>query len=116
MKVCSLDGDTNFDIVDAILRGDKSAPYLFIICQAYIIRTSIDLKKDDSFKLKKARSRAFHKETIASCKYTKPSRLSQHSLEQAAGGIGLYMNKDKTEYMCFNQEGDISTQNGGLWH
>ena len=36
-----------------------------------------------------------------------------HSLEQAAGGIGLQMNVDKTEYMSFNQEGCIFTLNGG---
>ena len=36
-----------------------------------------------------------------------------HSLEQVAGGIGLHVNADKTEYMCFNQKGDISTLNGG---
>ena len=32
---------------------------------------------------------------------------------QAAGGIGLHVNAEKTEYMCFNQRGDISTLNGG---
>ena len=31
----------------------------------------------------------------------------------AAGGIGLPVNVDKTEYMCFNQGGCISTLNGG---
>ena len=36
-----------------------------------------------------------------------------HHLEQAAGGIGLHMNTDKMEYMCFNQKGNISTLNGG---
>ena len=35
-----------------------------------------------------------------------------HSLEWAAAGIGLHVNTDKTEYMCFNQRGDISTLNG----
>ena len=35
-----------------------------------------------------------------------------HSLEQAAGSIGLHMNAEKTEYMYFKQEGDISTLNG----
>ena len=25
-----------------------------------------------------------------------------HSLKQAAGYIGLHVNEDKTEYMCFN--------------
>ena len=27
-----------------------------------------------------------------------------HSLEHAARGIGLYVNSDKTEFMCFNQD------------
>ena len=36
----------------------------------------------------------------------------QHSLERAAAGIGLHVNAHKTEYMCFNQTGDISTQGG----
>ena len=36
-----------------------------------------------------------------------------HSLEQAAGGIGLHVNSDKTEVLCFNQKGDIFTLNGG---
>ena len=31
------------------------------------------------------------------------------SLEQAAAGIGLHVNEHKTEYMCYNQTGDIST-------
>ena len=35
-----------------------------------------------------------------------------HSLERAAAGIGLYVNAHKTEYMCYNQTGDISTLDG----
>ena len=35
-----------------------------------------------------------------------------HSLEQAAGVIGLHVNADKAEYSCFNQIGDVSTLNG----
>ena len=34
-----------------------------------------------------------------------------HSLERAAAGIGLHVNADKTEYMCFNQRDNISTLN-----
>ena len=34
------------------------------------------------------------------------------SLEQSAVGIGLHVNANKTEYMCFIQTGYISTQNG----
>ena len=37
-----------------------------------------------------------------------------HSLERAAAGIGLYVNAHKTEYMCYNQTGDISTLDGTL--
>ena len=33
------------------------------------------------------------------------------SLEWAAAGISLHVNAHKTEYMCFNQTGDISTLN-----
>ena len=33
-------------------------------------------------------------------------------LERAAAGIGLYVNAHKTEYMCYNQTGDISTLDG----
>ena len=32
-----------------------------------------------------------------------------HSLERAATGIGLHVNAHKTEYMCYNQTGDITT-------
>ena len=35
-----------------------------------------------------------------------------HSLERAATDIGLYVNAHKTEYMCYNQTGDISTLDG----
>ena len=33
-------------------------------------------------------------------------------MERAASGIGLYVNAHKTEYMCYNQTGDISTLDG----
>ena len=35
-----------------------------------------------------------------------------NSLERVAAGIGLHVNAHKTEYMCFNQTGDISMLNG----
>ena len=35
-----------------------------------------------------------------------------HSLQQAAAGIGVHINADKTECMRFNQRGHISTLNG----
>ena len=35
-----------------------------------------------------------------------------HSLERTAAGICLYVNAHKTEYMCYNQTGYISTLDG----
>ena len=50
VKVRSPDGDTNyFDIVAGGLQGDTLAPYLFIIYLDYLLRTSIDIMKDNGF-------------------------------------------------------------------
>ena len=60
VKVCSPDGDTDyFDIVAGVLQGDTLAPYLFIICLDYVLRTYIDIMKDNGFKLVKERSRRY---------------------------------------------------------
>ena len=40
VKVRSPDGDTEyFDIVTGVLQGNTLAPYLFIICLDYVLRT-----------------------------------------------------------------------------
>ena len=60
VKVCSLDGETDyFDIVAGMLKGDTLAPYLFIICLDYVLRTSIDKMKDNGFKLTMERIRRY---------------------------------------------------------
>ena len=85
IKVRSPDGDTDyFDIVAGVLQGDTLAPYLFIICPDYVLRTSIDKIKENCFKLKEGkkqkaprtnnyrrRLRRWHR---ASGKYTRLSR------------------------------------------
>ena len=54
VMVRSPDGDIDFfDIVAALLQGDTLIPYLFIICLDYVLRTSIDLMKQNGFALKK---------------------------------------------------------------
>ena len=40
------------------------------------------------------------------------AEILQHCLERAGAGIGLHVNAHKTEYMCYNQTGDISTLDG----
>ena len=55
-----------------------------------------------------------HKKIVwhsVSGKYNRPSQSLLHSLERAAAGIGPHVNAYKTEYICFNQRGDVSTQN-----
>ena len=50
VKVRSPDGDTEyFDIVAGVLQGDTLAPYLFIICLDYVLRTSIDKIRENGF-------------------------------------------------------------------
>ena len=54
MKVHSPDGDTEyFDIVAGVLQGDALAPYLFIICLDYVLRTSINKIRENGFELTK---------------------------------------------------------------
>ena len=58
VKVRSADGDTDyFDIVAGVPRGDTLAPYLFIICLEYVLRTSINFMKENGFKRENERSK-----------------------------------------------------------
>ena len=60
VKVLSPGRDTDyFKIVAGVLQGDTLAPYLFIICLDYMLRMSIDIMKDNGFKLAKERSRRY---------------------------------------------------------
>ena len=120
-------GDTEyFDIVAGVLQGDTLAPYLFIICLDYVLRTSIDKIRENGFELTKKRSRRYPTKTITNADYTNdiailantPNQAETllHSLEWAAAGIGLHVNAHKTEYMCYNQTSDICTRTEPLWN
>ena len=75
------------------------------------------------FMQKKARSRQYTAQTIMDTEImgdiallaNTPTQAESplHSLEKAAHVIGLHVNADKTDYMCFNQKGDVSTLNVG---
>ena len=70
VKVPSLEGDTDyFDIAAGVLQGGTLAPYLFIICQSYVLRISIDKIKENGFKLTKERSRRYPSQTITDANY-----------------------------------------------
>ena len=69
----------------------------------------IDLINENGFTLKRVKSRQYFSKTIMDADYAygiallanTPTQAEslQHSLEQAAGGIGPHMNVDKIEYM-----------------
>ena len=79
--------------------------------------------KENVFKPAKERRRYSSTQTITDANYADgtvllantPTQAESllYSLERAARGIGICVNADKTEYMCFNQKGDISTQKRG---
>ena len=88
----------------------------------YVLRTSNDNIRENGYMLTKKRSRRYPAKTITDADYADymallantPNQAETllHSLEQAAEGIGLHVNAQKTEFMCFNQKGDISTLDG----
>ena len=82
----------------------------------------MDKIKENGFKLTKERSRRCHAKTITDAHYADNIALLANAsaqaetqlnrLERAASGFGHHANAHKTECMCFNQTGDISTLNG----
>ena len=84
-----------------------------------MLRTSIDKIRENDFELTKKRSRRYLAKTITDADYAAilantPNQAETllHSLERAAAGICLHVNTHKTEFMCYNQTGDISTPDG----
>ena len=75
--------------------------------------------KENGFELTKKRSRRYPSKTITddynvhdrAILANTPAQAETllHSLERAAACIGFHVNAHKTEYMCFNQTGKIST-------
>ena len=115
VNVRSPDGGTYiYDVVADVFQGNILTLCLFIFCLDYILRTSIDLTKENGFTLKMARSRLYPAQIITDANCAEDIRLLANiftrveslllSQEQAAGGIGLHMTADKTEFMCFNKK------------
>ena len=106
VKVRSLDGDTEyFDIVAGVLQGDTLAPYRFINCLDYVLRTSIDKINENGFELTKKRSRRYPAKIITDADYADdipilPNTPNQaetllHSLElQALAPMSMYTKRN----------------------
>ena len=91
------------------MQGDILAPYLFILCQDYVLWMSIALIKENGFTLEKQEAddisqKLWQMQTtqmmlLANTPAQAESQLC--CLEQAVGGIGLYMNANKIDFMYF---------------
>ena len=115
-----MEKQTSLTLSKGVLQGDTLAPYLFIICLDYVLKMSIDLLKENGFGKDKKQvilftnhyGQGLHWWHSASGKYTHPSQIPA---ALSGEGIGLHVDADKTEYICFNQnqKGGISTLKGG---
>ena len=110
--------------------GDQKAPFSIATTRRFKgglysfpwVYSSIEKIRENGFELTKKRSRRYPEKTITDADYADDiailantpdqAQTLLHSLEPAATDIGLYVNAHKTEYMCYNQTGDISTLDG----
>ena len=76
----------------------------------------------NSLTLKKASRRQYSTETMMDADYTNDLALASnipaqakplmHSMKQAARDIGFYVNPNKTEFLCFKENGAFATLYG----
>ena len=125
-QVISPDGMSDcFAINTGVLQGDPLAPFLFIICLDYVLRTV--LKDDDGFTLKRQRSRRCPAQTLSDLDYADDIALLDNSIkdaqdllirvETACQAIGLYLNSPKTKYMHLNnpcQDSNLFSSDGSI--
>ena len=72
-----------FDIVAGVLQGDTLAPYFFINCLDYVLRTSIDKIRENGFELTKKRSRRYPAKTITDADYADDIAILANTPDQA---------------------------------
>ena len=78
------------------------------------------------FHILKDKKQWYHVETMTDVDYTDDLRLLEntpaqaeflmHSLQQAAEGIGFYVDANKTKFKSFKQDGTMSTKVANLWN
>ena len=93
---------------------------MFIICQDYVLRTSIDPMKENGLIQKDILQKLLRIQTIPAYDLAllvntpRQAKYLLHILEQIGSSIDSYINLDKTEFMCFKKDGAISTFNNKL--
>ena len=104
--VITPEGNTDlFKIDTGVLQGDPPAPFLFIVCLDYALRTSIGTS--DGLTLKRRRSRRAPPELLPDLAFADDIALMEdtinkaqaflHKVEIATQTIGLFLNASKTK-------------------
>ena len=114
--VSSPDGDTPyFEITTGILQCDTLAPFVFIICLDYILKTSLYNNLELGVTLTEIKSRRYPSEKITHyTNYANDIDVTSNTLkddntlllkiESAAKEIGRCINTEKTEYIQYQSE------------
>ena len=93
------------------------APFLFISCLDYILKTSLDNNQELGFTLTERESSQYPAEHITDTDYADDIAVTSNTLkyantlllkiESAAKDVGLCINTDKTEYITINQNNNM---------
>ena len=82
--VRSPDGDTEFfEVLAGVLQGDTLAPFLFILCLDYALRTSVDSHTELGFTLEISRSPRYPARVITDVDYAEDIALLSDTIEKA---------------------------------
>ncbi|XP_068711831.1 uncharacterized protein [Montipora foliosa] len=93
--VLTPEGETDqFVIATGVLQGDLLAPFLFIICLDFALRTAIS--DSDGLILKRRRSRRYPTETLADLDYSDDIALLENTIESAHN----LLNRVEKAFLC----------------
>ena len=117
----SPDGNTDGFVRDVgVLQLNALTPYLFKLCEDYVLSMLINLIKANSFTIKTNKKQMIsqcdynrsrlRRRPSASAKYISLSSIS--TTQPKAGSICVDVNANKTNYIRFKQKRTISTLNG----
>jgi len=114
------DGDSDlFEVNTGVLQCDCLASYLFVVCLDYALRQAVDAHAALGFTLEQRRSSRHQRTTLTDLDYADDIALLSDDMssatellnlvERETKIIGLELNKKKTEFMAFKQQGIVTT-------